>query len=128
MITEILVPLIFFSFSFGIAYLFFTSRHRERMAMIERGVDANLFNRERSKTPFFNVLLLNAGLLGMGIGIAVLIGSVLESQFNLDTETAYPALIFLFGGLALFIGFRLTQNLDEKNKSAKTVDEVNTEE
>ncbi len=117
MFVEVLVPLIVFSFAFGVAYLFFNSRHRERMAMIERGVDANLFNRERSKTPFFNILLLNAGLLGMGIGIAVLLGSILQAQFGLEDDTAYPALIFLFGGMALFIGFRLTQKLDDKYKA-----------
>jgi hypothetical protein len=38
--SETLVALAFFATTFGIAYLAINARHRQRMAMIEKGVDA----------------------------------------------------------------------------------------
>ena len=40
-------------------------------------------------------------MLAVGIGIGILIASLLESYTVLDEEVAYPSMIFLFGGLFL---------------------------
>ena len=36
--SEVLVPLIVFSAAFGMFYIWVTARHRQRMAMIEKGL------------------------------------------------------------------------------------------
>jgi len=40
---EILIPLSFFAAVFGIAYLYFITRNKERMALIEKGASYNKY-------------------------------------------------------------------------------------
>lgn len=69
--TEIIVPLGFFAAVFGIVYIAVTARHRQRMAMIEKGLDpGNLSKRE---TPFAD---LRRGLLFIGAGLGLFLGWV----------------------------------------------------
>lgn len=94
----ILIPLIVFSSIFGIAYVFLNTRNKERLSLIEKGADASLF---ATKKNHRSNLTLKFGMLAVGIGIGILIASILESYTILDDEVAYPSMIFLFGGLFL---------------------------
>jgi hypothetical protein len=40
---QVLVPLSLFAMIFGIVYLIYSTRNRERLALIEKGVDASIF-------------------------------------------------------------------------------------
>ena len=40
---EIVILIGLFSVVFGIAYLYFSTRNKERMALIEKGADASIF-------------------------------------------------------------------------------------
>ncbi|AHM60771.1 hypothetical protein D770_12585 [Flammeovirgaceae bacterium 311] len=53
---------------FGIFYLYFTTRNRERMALIEQGMDPNLAN-----SDFWVIVALIAAGMGGGLIIADLI-------------------------------------------------------
>jgi len=94
----ILVPLIVFSSIFGIVYVFLNTRNKERLSLIEKGADASLF---ASKKNYKSNLTLKFGMLAVGIGIGILIASILDTYTGLDEEVAYPSMIFLFGGLFL---------------------------
>jgi hypothetical protein len=94
----VLIPLIVFSSIFGVFYVFLSTRNKERMALIEKGADASLF---ATKKNHRSNLTLKFGMLAVGIGIGILIASLLESYTILDEEVAYPSMIFLFGGLFL---------------------------
>ena len=96
--TEVLIPLIVFASIFGIAYVFLNTRNKERLSLIEKGADASLF---ATKKNHRSNLTLKFGMLAVGIGIGILIASLLESYTVLDEEVAYPSMIFLFGGLFL---------------------------
>jgi hypothetical protein len=113
MLENILIPAIFFATVFGICYLFFTSRNRERMAMIDKGINPKKNKKDYKQVSFFTILLLNTGLLAIGVGIAILVGGLLEMS-NMDEDIAYPSSILIFGGSALFIGFKMTKNLVDK--------------
>ena len=41
--VEILIPISLFLMIFGIIYLYYSTRNRERMALIEKGADASIF-------------------------------------------------------------------------------------
>lgn len=113
--AELLIPISFFLVLFGIIYLYFSTRNKERLALIEKGADASIFMRGRQHTaPIWKVLILNLALLLMGIGIGVFIASVLEQYTTLDEDAVYPATIFLMAGIGLFIGFNMTKNLDKE--------------
>lgn len=109
---EVLIPLIVFGTFFGIMYVFFTTRNKERLALIEKGADASLFN-TGSKSNNWMKGILTIGLLGIGIGIGVLIGGLLEMA-GLDDDWAYPSMIFTGGGLGLVVGFFITRKLDKE--------------
>jgi|TARA_B100000767_G_C19468372_1_gene411006 hypothetical protein len=113
---EIAVLIIVFGTIFGIAFLYFSTRNKERMALIEKGADASIFvkNRPKNAAPFWKVLILNLSLLSMGIGTGVFLSLVLETYTGLDSDAIYPAMIFLMGGVGLFAGFNLTRKLDNE--------------
>ena len=94
----VLIPLIVFSSIFGIFYVYLNTRNKERLALIEKGADASLFATKKNNK--FN-LTLKIGMLAVGIGIGILIGSLLSSYTTLSEEVAFPSMIFLFGGMFL---------------------------
>lgn len=99
MLEEVLIPLIVFSCVFGVFYVFVTTRNRERMAMIEKGVDASLFASKRNYQGY----TLKFGMLLVGVAIGLLVGSIISETTKLPEEIAYVSMTFLFGG-AFLIG------------------------
>lgn len=114
MVADILIPMSFFSAIFGVAYLYLSTRNRERLALIEKGVDASIFMPgAKSKSPFYKVILLNLALLLMGIGVGTFIALLLTTYTSLNEEGVYPATIFTLAGASLFVGFNMTKKLEE---------------
>lgn len=113
---EVAVLAIIFGTVFGIFYLFLSTRHKERLALIEKGMEAKIFSRgdAKSPAPFWKVFILNLAVLLMGIGVGVLTAMILESVFNFYEDALYPGIIFLMAGIALFVGFTLTKKLDKE--------------
>jgi len=93
---EFLVGIAFFAVVYGIFHLYV--RRKERLALIEKGLTANIFNSEANVSPS-----LKYGIFSIGIAIGFLIGDVLAKSTNLEEGIAYVSMIFLFGGLSLVI-------------------------
>lgn len=102
MLEDILIPIVAmlssFGCTFGIVYIVFSTRHKERMALIEKGADASIF---RTVSKPFNGL--KWGMLTVGIGIGILLGHIISPFFKWDPQSAYFSMIFLFGGLSLVV-------------------------
>ncbi len=111
MTEDILIPLIIFSCLFGIVYVYLTTRNKERLALIEKGADAKLFN--SGKKYSLGQFVLNIALLGVGIGIGVLIGA-LFNQGGMDEGVAFTSSIFIFGGLGLLTSFFVNRKLHKE--------------
>lgn len=94
---EILIPISFFITSFGIVYVIFSTRNRERLAMIEKGLSPEIFAEKRKR---FGIRI---GLLSMGIAIGILMGQLIAHTTKMDIEPATFSMIFLFGGLGLVV-------------------------
>ncbi|HMC97431.1 MAG TPA: DUF6249 domain-containing protein [Flavobacteriales bacterium] len=99
MLEDILIPISFFAMSFGIVYLIVTSRHRQRMALIEKGMDPNLI-----KSNFWVL----AGFIAIGTGIGLMFGYLLDQiwyahapEGDNDHPLPYFIMVLLCGGLAL---------------------------
>lgn len=101
---EVLVPIAMFAMIFGIVYISITARHRQRMAMIEKGMDpGNLNSRE---IPFRN---LRNGLFMMAVGVGLFLGYIMDTYMvgygpdgdMGDTPLPYFIMVLLCGGLAL---------------------------
>lgn len=83
----------------------------ERMAMIEKGVSAELLTRK--KRPSNSSAPLRASLLLIGAGIGILLGYFLD--YSWDTEAVgYLSMLFIFGGLGLGLAYVIEE------KKAKT--------
>ena len=116
MAEAILIPISFFLFVFAIVYLYFTTRNKERMALIEKGAEATIFfNAKKSKGPSIGkTLLLNLALLLIGVGIAIFIGAILENM-GVYEGVAYPGTIFFMAGIGLLSGFFLTKKMEKED-------------
>ena len=103
---------------FGIFYLFFSTRNKERLALIEKGGDASIFVKGSSGGNgmfFWKAFLLNLSVLLISIGLAVFIASFLVHSLGMLEEVAYPGTIFMVAGIGLFVGFNLTKKLSKEN-------------
>jgi len=103
---EVLVAFIaFFAMLFGIVYLFYTTRNKERMALIEKGADASLFNIPKGSGSAYqwSKLTLKIGMLAVGIGVGIIVGAILAEAGVLNEGAMYTSMIFLFGGLSLVL-------------------------
>ncbi|MDF1546298.1 MAG: hypothetical protein P1P88_00660 [Bacteroidales bacterium] len=107
---EIMIPLSFFAAVVLIVYIFLSTRNKERMALIDKGADAKLFNTGKN---YFSALKI--GMFFAGIGIGILVGNIIAVSTTLEEEVAYFSMIFLFGGASL-IAYHL---LDKKNAVEK---------
>jgi len=113
--SELIIIPIIFGAIFGVFYLHYSTRNKERLALIEKGADASIFVKGKSHTaPIWKVLILNLALLLMGIGLGTFIASLLDTYSGLDGDAIYPATIFFTAGVGLFIGFNMTKDLDKE--------------
>jgi flagellar biosynthesis protein FliQ len=113
--SELIIIPVLFGAIFGVFYLYFSTRNKERLALIEKGADASIFVKGKTHTaPVWKVIILNLALLLMGIGVGVFIAMLIEHYTTLDEDALYPAVIFLMAGIGLFIGFNMTKNLDKE--------------
>ena len=105
-----------FATVFGILYVHYTTRNKERMALIEKGADASLFNTGKEGKGLginWGKFALKIGMLFMGIGLGIIAGAILESAALFPSEEAgYFSMIFIFGGLALVLYYLI----DRKSK------------
>jgi hypothetical protein len=96
---------------FMLGFIFFITRHKERMSMIDKGVDASIFiNKSSAISP-----TLKFGMLLVGLAIGILIGDYLHF-LGMFKGTAFLSMAFLFGGLSLIANFIIERKLKEKEK------------
>lgn len=116
MAAGILIPIGFFLTVFGIVYLFLSTRNKERLALIEKGADANIFvsSKKNGYVPGWKIFLINFAVLLMSVGLAIFIAALLV-EIGLYDEVAYPGSIFFMAGVGLFVGFTLTKKLEKED-------------
>jgi len=106
----IIIPLAFFGAVFVILYVFFTTRNKERLAMIEKGADASLFAHGKRRGG-----ALKFGMLFVGVALGIFAGNMLQRFVGFPEEAAYFSMIFLFGGASL-IAYSLIEKKNCKNE------------
>lgn len=112
---QMLIPISLFLMIFGIVYIIFSSRNRERLALIEKGVDASIFmNGKNPNTPIWKVFILNFALLLIGCGVGIFIALLVVTYTELNQGAIYPATILTMAGIGLLIGFNKSKNLDKE--------------
>lgn len=105
---------------FGIIYTFFTYRNKERMALIESGLDIAYFRKTVQRQ---NIILLSFGLIFIGFSIGVFSGFFFEKylleNYNPKDYRNYPqayiSMVTFFMGLAMLVSFFLNKRLRKKS-------------
>lgn len=94
-----------------LGYVFFMTRHKERMSMIDKGVNASIFeDKSTAISP-----TLKFGMLLVGLSIGILIGDRLHF-LGMFKGTAFLSMAFLFGGLSLIINFIIEHKMKANQK------------
>jgi len=111
---DTLVPIIFFltffGSIFGVLYFYYTTRNRERLALIEKNADPALFKTE--PTNIFKKFSIKIGMLFVGAGIGVLVGNILTVTTRLEEPVAYISMIFTFAGAFLIASYFVARKVD----------------
>ncbi len=112
--SEVLVPLIVFASLFGVVYIIVSARHRQRMAMIEKGITpADMMER---KDPYRS---LKSGLVGIGVGIGLLLGYLFQTYVMVnadDNPLPYFIMVTICGGIALIIHHKMVRSKEGMDK------------
>jgi len=106
-ISEVLTVAVIFAALYGVTKLFI--RRKERLTMIEKG---NAMPELKSEE--FSFSTLKFGIFFTGIGLGVLSANILTVTTTLDSEVAYFAMVFLFGGISLIIAHLFEGKKNEK--------------
>jgi UDP-N-acetylmuramyl pentapeptide phosphotransferase/UDP-N-acetylglucosamine-1-phosphate transferase len=104
-LVALLVPITLFAMIFGIVYVAISSSHRQKIAMIEAGMNPN--EEEDKDSPWMS------GYLFVFVPLGIILGNVLAHYTSfLDAGVLGLLGAFLFGGL----GMLLARRQNEKNK------------
>ncbi len=127
-LVVILVNLIIFGSISFIVYTIVTARNRERMAIIEKGIDLSLLvNKSDSNRWRRFSVLIGSLLIGVAIGFSVglTISNVFYEVFHVykvsKNSTVFSdnsghiifAMVFLFGGIGMIASNWLNRKLDK---------------
>jgi hypothetical protein len=85
--------------------------NEERIALIEKGVDANVFSRKHDSNAN---PVLRLSLLLVGAGIGIFLAAILVDLFRQE-EAAYFSLILTFGGLGLLFAYLIEKKSESKD-------------
>ncbi len=102
------VPIGFFLAIFAILYVYWTTRTKERLALVEKGLDAGIFKGECSQLS-----LVKWGIFLIAVGLGVVVGYALSNV--MDEVVAFFTAILVLGGLGLIVAYVITSKL-LKNK------------
>lgn len=104
----IFVPIGFFLALFAILYVYWTTRTKERLALIEKGVDAGIFKGECSQYA-----LVKWGIFLIAVGAGVVAGFGLSRVIN--EVVAFFTAILVLGGVGLIVAYAITNKLMKKD-------------
>jgi len=106
----IIVPVSFFLALFAILYVYYTTRNKERLALIEKGADPKLFKAEPKVTNYAN---FKWGLFMVGVAVGVFLGAMFDQYSALPETPMYISMILICGGLGLVLAYLLRGRLEK---------------
>jgi hypothetical protein len=115
---EFFIPIFLFGGIAWVLTIYFNNRHKERMAMIEKGVSVS----ELRAAPMREWLRANPlsslkwGLLATFVGVGLFVAEMLDHTYMLR-DSVYFASTLIFGGIALVV-FYLIANAKMKKEDS----------
>lgn len=114
---EVIVPVTMFvcatALVFGLRYM----SNKEKMAMIERGLEPGLSRPRASAPKPFLSLKFGLLLVGLGLGLLIALFTVRAMGINEDESVAvYFGCLSIFGGLGLILSYAVEKSWLDKQK------------
>lgn len=109
MLAGVLVPISFFLAIFAILYVYYTTRAKERLALVEKGVDANIFKISPTES---RLNLVKWGIFLIGLSVGVFSGYALGQV--IDEIVAFFTTILLAGGISLLVAYWVISRMKDK--------------
>jgi hypothetical protein len=126
MAVEIIVPVVAMIAVFGsisfIAYLFFSARHKERMALLEYNKDATVFSPQ--KVSRFGALKFGLVLVMGGVGL--LVAYFFSEVFRMPEELAVFSMLLIGGGGGLLVYYYLAGKAISREEAVERFHEETT--
>jgi hypothetical protein len=104
---DLLVSIAAFAAIFGIIYVFLMTRYKERMSMLEKGLDSTVFASPSGSST------LKFGMLFIGVSLGILSGYALHTYAGLEETVAFLSMVFLFGGTSLIINYLIEKGISK---------------
>ena len=111
MVVAISISLAFLATVFGIVYITVSASNREKLALIEKGLDVSIFHDKNKNPTHGRYNALKFGLMLVGVALGLLLGNLLERYTRLEDVVSYFSMILLFGGLALLLYYAIIKKL-----------------
>jgi hypothetical protein len=110
MLTGAIISLGFFTAVFFAIYFSVKARNKERMMLIERGLDISEIYRKKNTGTGFG--FFKFGVVAIGIGIGLFAGWIFNRRF--DSGVGFFVGILVFGGVGVLIANFLVEKLNQK--------------
>ncbi|UXP32647.1 hypothetical protein N6H18_01520 [Reichenbachiella agarivorans] len=110
--AEIIIPVVLFTSTAAVLIVIRKFMNDERLALIEKGGDANIFNRKAITFPAVKI-----GLLLIGAGIGILVGNMISVAGLVSEEVGIFSCLMIFGGLGLFISYFVEEKFRNKEEN-----------
>jgi len=97
-VIAVFIPIVALAVT-GVLLIFYRKySNDERMALIEKGADAKIFNagNQGSYGP------LRFSFLMIGLGVGLLIGALIDETRIMEEGVSYFSMILIFGGIGLY--------------------------
>ncbi len=91
-------------------YFYFRSRNKERMAMIDKGIE---FPVKKTSSP---AKAIKTGVFLIGIALGIFFGHIIGKYTVIDEVVAFFVMILLFGGIALTLNYIIEQKLKKRDE------------
>ena len=104
---------LFSSIILGI-YLHFKTRHQERIALIQAGKDAGIFNQKDNTSKS-----LKHGIVAFCGGIGLLVGNLMESLFGLNDGLGVFSMLLIFCGAGLLVYYFIMKGKTDEDPSTQ---------
>lgn len=114
---DILIPITFFLCTAGLVFGLRYMSNKEKMAMIERGMDPGMAKPRISAPKPFLSLKFGLLLVGLGLGLLIALFTVRLADIHNDEEVAaYFGCLGIFGGLGLILSYIVEKTWLDKEK------------
>ena len=92
----------FFGSVFGMFYIYFFTRHKERMNLIDKGQTVEAFRKQSDP-----LRTLKIGMILLGAGLGLVFGHLLETHTSMGAELPYFIMVAICGGAAMILFYIL---------------------